>query len=197
MLITPIKTRAFRAPKDSLDDLLGYLTDLREKDIVVVTSKVVAICQGRCVPPGSSRTLRRIMKTEHAEHSKLFYRRGIDESNGNGHWILHPERPDKAAEEICRMLKQKFALVDLGVIITDSVYLNHRKSVISVAIGWYEIEPIKDYIGTPDLFGRKFVVDRSSIVDSLAAGACIVMGEGDECQPLAVVRDFSPARFVQ
>ncbi len=196
MLITTIKTRIFTPPKDSLDDLLGYITDLKERDIVVVTSKVVSICQGRCVPKEGSK-ISELMENEARPNSRMFSKMGIDESNGNKHWILHPIEPDKAAEEICCLLRSKFSIVELGVIITDTMYFHPRSALISVALGWHGIEPRKSYIGVSDLFGFVFTYELFTIVDSLAAGACIEMGEGNECKPLAIIRDFAPASFIK
>ena len=51
MKITPIKTRLFLPPKDSLDETLKSLSKrLKNGDIVVITSKIVSIAEGRCIP---------------------------------------------------------------------------------------------------------------------------------------------------
>ena len=47
----PIKTRVMQPPQDDLYNVLDeYLTEVKEGDVVLVTSKVVAIHQGQCVP---------------------------------------------------------------------------------------------------------------------------------------------------
>ena len=51
MKITSVKTDIVRPPKsDLLAAITGALPSLPEKSVVVVTSKVVSIWQGRCVP---------------------------------------------------------------------------------------------------------------------------------------------------
>ena len=47
---TPIKTRLVHPPKDDIYDILDSLPALEEKDIVFITSKILGIHQGRCVP---------------------------------------------------------------------------------------------------------------------------------------------------
>ncbi|HLC90005.1 MAG TPA: coenzyme F420-0:L-glutamate ligase, partial [Patescibacteria group bacterium] len=53
---------------------------------------------------------------------------------------------------------------------------------------------IKDYRGTPDIFGRKFKFSRTDIADSLATAAVLVMGEGNERRPLAII-EKAPVEF--
>jgi len=48
MIITPIKTRIFQA-KESLADLLFPKFALKNKSILVITSKILALSQGRVV----------------------------------------------------------------------------------------------------------------------------------------------------
>ena len=50
-------------------------------------------------------------------------------------------------------------------------------------------EGIRDYVGKPDIFGRLFAFSRANIVDALATSAVHTMGEGDECQPLAIIKN--------
>ena len=51
MEIIPIKTRILQPPNDNLmTALIDALPELKEGDIIVVSSKVVAIDEGRTVP---------------------------------------------------------------------------------------------------------------------------------------------------
>ena len=45
---------------------------------------------------------------------------GIDESNGNGYYILWPEDPQKTANEVRQYLCKRFSIKKVGVVITDS-----------------------------------------------------------------------------
>ena len=50
MQFIPIKTRPLNPPKDDLFEVIDkYLTDIKDGDIVFITSKVVAIHEWNCV----------------------------------------------------------------------------------------------------------------------------------------------------
>ena len=115
---------------------------------------------------------------------------GIDESNGNGYYILLPEDCFKSAQKIHEFLTGKHALKNLGVIVTDSRSLPLRYGATGVALGWWGIVPLEDHIGSSDLFGRPFKYERSNIVDGIAAAANLVSGETDECMPVVIARDI-------
>ena len=78
--------------------------------------------------------------------------------------------------------------------ITDSRTMPLRAGVTGVAVGYAGFRGIKDYRGTPDIFGRKFKFSRTNIADGLATAAVLVMGEGSEQQPLAIIKR-APVEF--
>ena len=45
--------------------------------------------------------------------------------------------------------------------------------------------------GNPDLFGRTLQVSISGFADEIAAAASLVMGQGDEAQPVVLVRGLT------
>ncbi|HDH99341.1 MAG TPA: putative folate metabolism gamma-glutamate ligase, partial [bacterium] len=55
--------------------------------------------------------------------------------------------------------------------------------------------PLRNYRGKKDIFGRKFKVTQLNITDSLAAAATLVMGEGREQTPIAVIENFTAVKF--
>jgi F420-0:gamma-glutamyl ligase len=120
---------------------------------------------------------------------------GIDESNGNGYYILWPKDPQKSANIIREHLVEKFNVKNIGVIITDSKTTPLRWGTTGVAISHSGFSALNDYMGKPDLFERIMRVTKSNVCDGLAAGAVAVMGEGDECTPLAVISDVKNANF--
>ena len=73
------------------------------------------------------------------------------------------------------------------MIITDTRLYPMRLGTMGVAIGYAGFAPIKNYAGTPDLFGRKLKRTQVNIVNALAVAAVLVMGEGAERRPLAVI----------
>ncbi len=213
MHILPITTRTLTPPKDDVFDVLDeFIDDLRDGDILCITSKILAIHQGRCIPledaPDKDALIkseaditlpRNLTPGEHAMHTmtdgNLAVGAGIDASNGNGHYILWPEDSSAAAREIHKHLTKKFEINDLGIIITDSHSVLLRYGAVGYAIGAYGIAPLQAYAGTNDLFNRKLVYEQANILDSLAAAAVLTMGEGGESKPLCIVRDVLQVTF--
>ena len=79
----------------------------------------------------------------------------------------------------------------IGVIIADSVGRAWREGTVGLAIGVSGIPARLDRRGEPDLFGRPLHVTEVGIADAIASAASIVMGEGAEGRPAALVRGLS------
>lgn len=211
MKITAVKThKVTNKDKDLFEILDRYIPKLEEQSIIVVTSKIISICEGRVVKIGeidkdelirqeSQYYLPRDINKYHVSltiaRNTLVATAGIDESNGNGYYILWPANPQKSANDIRGFLRDKFSLKHVGVIITDSKTTPLRWGVTAIAIAYSGIKPLKNYIGKKDLFGRPFVFEQLSVIDSLASAATVVMGEGAEQTPMAVMSDLPFVEF--
>ncbi|KKT79082.1 MAG: hypothetical protein UW75_C0026G0004 [Parcubacteria group bacterium GW2011_GWF2_44_8] len=209
MQVIPIKTRVLTPPQDDLLTVIDeYLTDVQEGDIIAISSKVVALHEGRCVPQTE------VNKEDLVEveadfiiprpywNSPLTVTKhaflgaaGIDESNGGGYLVLLPQDSFVAAKRYQEYLKAKFNLTNLGVLVTDSHSTPFRYGATGVALGWYGFRPIEDHRGRKDLFLREIQYERSNLADGLAAAATVVAGEVDECVPLVVLRDVPRVVF--
>ncbi len=199
MEILPLQVRKLLPPKDDLFAVLEEsLPVLHEGDIVCIASKVVAIHQGRTRAMPSDK---REMILDEAEwvddearpfltikNGQFIPFAGVDESNGNGHYVLWPEDPMEMAGEILEWMRGKSGIQNLGVVITDSTCLPLRNGTVGTAIGFAGFEPIRDYRGMKDLFGRTMELSRVNVADGLAAAATLVMGEGDEATPIVLIR---------
>ncbi len=84
---------------------------------------------------------------------------------------------------------------NLGVIISDTRSVPLRIGTAGRAIGVAGFLPIKSYIDKEDLFGRKSRVTISNLADALATSAVLMMGEGNEQTPLAVIKN-APVSFI-
>ncbi len=120
---------------------------------------------------------------------------GIDESNidhsaGGGRVLLLPQNPDASSAALKAALDARFG-VPVGIIINDSFGRPWRNGVVGVAIGSAGVPALRDMVGAPDLFGRAMRVTEVAIADELAAAASLVMGQGDEGQPVVHVRGFA------
>ena len=120
---------------------------------------------------------------------------GIDQSNvapsdGVERALLLPVDPDGSAEALRTGLAALFGMPP-AVIITDSFGRPFRRGTAGVAIGAAGLPALLDLRGNPDLFGRILQVSISGFADEIAAAASLVMGQGDEAQPVVLVRGLS------
>ncbi len=206
MIVTPYKTPKIEKGADLYAILDASLPKLEEKDVVVITSKIISICEGNLIKNDGTVDKRDLIHKESQFYMEeeclpkygiiltikddtLIASAGIDESNGNGYYILWPKDSMKSAQEIWEYLRKKHGLQDLGVIIADSRVTAMRWGTTGIGIGWCGFEPLKNYIGSPDIFGHELRVTREGIMDGLAGAANIVMGEGDEQTPIVHIRD--------
>jgi dihydrofolate synthase / folylpolyglutamate synthase len=214
MIITPISTRVFVPPKDDLFKILRFsLPKLKEQDIVVITSKVVSISEGRCIPSHLVKSKDSLIRSEcdfylprnntpgrwamHTLKNNVFMvSAGIDKSNALDHYILWPKNVKRSAREIQAWLMKKYKLKEVGVIITDSHSIPLRRGSVGISLSHAGFRPINDYRKMPDLFDRKLLVTQSNIVDGLAAAAVVCMGEGSEHTPVAIIRDAKFVTFI-
>lgn len=213
MEIKVIKTRKFLPPKDDLWGLIREsVSELEENSVFCITSKVVSVGEGRCIPLETKLTKDQIVFEEAEYYIKrgenpghrlhtitngiLVGSAGIDESNSNGYFILWPKDPDKSAKNIWEFLRREFKLKNLGVVITDSNAVPLKRGIVGHAISYWGFSNIKNYVGTKDLFGREFKYTRSNIPDSLAAFAVYLMGEGREQTPIVIFEDLPNIHFV-
>lgn len=211
MKVTAIKTHKITtSDKDLFAILDKYLLKLEEGSILAITSKIVSITEGRLIK------MDKVDKDELIKQEAQYYlprnlnpynisftitrnllavTAGIDESNGDGYYILWPKDPQATVNAVREYLKKRFKIKKVGVIITDSKTSPLRWGVTSIALAYSGFKPLKDYIGKKDLFARKFEFEKLSIVDSLASAVSVVMGEGAEQTPIAVINDLNFVDF--
>ncbi len=213
MKITPIKTPLVRVGKISLFSLIDKaVKDMPERSILAVTSKIVSLCEKNAVPQEET-TKEALVKRDATRYidprqsrwgitltitrNILIPSAGIDESNADGHFLLWPKNPQKTANTLRAYLTRHFRRRELGVIITDSTTTPLRRGTTGIALAHSGFDALKDYVGKKDLFGRPFKVSRLNVMNSIAAAAVGVMGEGSERTPLALISEIPSASFVQ
>lgn len=206
MIVTPYKTPKIVVGSTLFDILDRCLPHVTEECVVAITSKIISICQGRVVKNDGKTDKKKLIRRESqlymeddanikwgitltVKNDTLIASSGIDESNGNGYFILWPKGIPDIAAEIWRHVRRKHSVKKVGVIITDSHTTPLRWGTTGIGIGWCGFEPLNSYIDTPDIFGRNLHVTKASVLDGLAAASVAVMGEGNEQTPLAVISD--------
>ena len=203
MKVEAIKTRIFKENEDLTSFILRYVKKIPENSVLVVTSKIVAISEGRVVGYKNAKEKNRqkvaLIKQESdfALKTKITWltikdgivmaSAGIDESNAGGKLILLPKNSFHSAEILRKKLMQKFKLKNLGVLITDSMLFPLRAGIVGGAVGYAGFQGVRNYIGKKDIFKRKLKMSKTDVADSLATTAVLCMGEGSEQQPLAII----------
>jgi len=212
MKITPYKLRILVPPKDNLKSaIIVAKPRLKDGDVVIISSKVVSIGEGRtilCSVVGKDKLIEQeadwYLKAPRASRYRRVFTiaggtmvgsAGVDESNGNGYYILYPQDPMKSARALRAWLQKTYGLKNLGVIISDSTSIPLRRGALGFALAWSGFKPLRDYRGTEDLFNRTFNIEVANIADALAAAGNLAMGEGAEQTPLVVIRDVPNLHF--
>lgn len=224
MKIFAVKTKAMMPPKDDLFSLIkeSFLDNkikLKEESIIVITSKIVAIAEGRCIKINQNLSKEeqrkekdKLIKQEadffidrkHVPHQLvtltiknniLIPTAGIDQSNANGYYIFWPKDPFKEAKKIYTFIKKEFGIKKVGIIISDSHTTPLRSGISGISIAYYGFYPLRDYRGQKDIFGRELKMSQTNIVDSLADIAVFTMGEGNEQTPIAIAEDIKGIKF--
>lgn len=163
---------------------------LQDRDVLVVTQKVISKAEGRIVPAPdresaigseSVRVLRRLgeMTISETRHGFVCANAGVDASNIDGdHIALLPLDPDASARRIRARVKHLTG-ADIGVVISDTFGRAWRLGQTDVAIGVAGIEPFVDHRGKLDTHGHEMTATRIAVADEIAGAAEMVMGKTD------------------
>jgi len=215
-----------RTPRKGAPFNLGELVDrfvgseLRDGDILVISSKFIAVSEGRVVDLGTvvpsdyaaSESRRLNIPPELCElviresddviggvsgfmltlkEGLLTPNAGIDKSNiAHGKVVLYPRSPLESATTLVDEMRFRRG-VEIGVVVSDSRLMPTRKGTVGVALSAAGMEAIVDLRGKPDLFGNVLKVTSQAIADDLCSGAQVVMGEANESVPIVLVRGLN------
>lgn len=202
-----------------LEAMRKSVVELQDHDILVVAQKIVSKAEGRIMDLDIVKPSRKAQKMakEHSKDPRVMEvilqesvkllraqsgiivsetkqgfvcaNAGVDQSNIEGSKVvLLPVDSDKSARKLKKAIKRKIGK-EIGVIITDTFGRPFRNGQTNVAIGIAGIKPIKSYIGSFDMHGRKLKVTEIAVVDEIASAAELVMGKASGI-PVAVVRGY-------
>jgi coenzyme F420-0:L-glutamate ligase/coenzyme F420-1:gamma-L-glutamate ligase len=176
--------------------------DLRDGDVVVVTSKVVSKAEDRVVTGDreqaidgetvrvvAERDATRIVETR---HGFVLAAAGVDASNvPTGTVALLPEDPDRSAGRIRAGLRRRLG-VTVAVVVTDTFGRPWRNGLVDVAIGAAGIDVLDDHRGRVDAHGHALEMTVTAVADEVASAAELVKGKLAGV-PVAVVRGLGYA----
>jgi coenzyme F420-0:L-glutamate ligase/coenzyme F420-1:gamma-L-glutamate ligase len=209
------------------DDLAQQIADaaraggdpLVDRDIVVITSKIVSKAEGCAVElddvePSSfalswagrwdkdprvvevvlresKRIIRQIgpVLITETHHGFCCANSGVDQSSSGAHGRVLVLPRDSDAS--ARRFRKRFAElgVDVAVVISDTFGRPWREGQTDIAIGVAGLHPLRSYIGEVDPHGHEFRVQEICTVDELTGAAELVKGNTSRV-PVAVVRGY-------
>jgi coenzyme F420-0:L-glutamate ligase/coenzyme F420-1:gamma-L-glutamate ligase len=186
-------------------------------DVFVVAQKIVSKAEGAVIrldqiePSGAAREWadangkdprvievilresRRIVRMERGiliaetHHGFVCANAGVDASNvAPGSVTVLPKDPDASAERLRASLSARCGCA-VGVIVSDTFGRAWREGVNNVALGVAGLQPLVDYRGGLDAFGRPLTSTVIALADELASAAEIVMGK-TAATPVAIAR---------
>ena len=222
MQLFKIHTGLIKSHQDIINEIIQNLDtsqiDIEDNDIIAITSKIVALSQGRIVkledvkPSDLARKLSKkynldpeyvelIIKeadeiyggTDQAictlKEGVMIANAGIDRKNVPlGYAVLSPSNPYKSAQNIRQRIYEIKGKF-VGVVIVDSRVTPLRLGTVGVAFGFSGFNPVRDCRGFKDLYGKPLQITRHCQVDDLAGAAHLVMGEVDEKVPAILIRN--------
>ncbi|HIA10417.1 MAG: coenzyme F420-0:L-glutamate ligase [Candidatus Nitrosopelagicus sp.] len=218
--IIPVKIQKEIEPDDDLVDLILESSEVNDGDILVFSQKIVSKNDGRILSLSSVNPSllangiassygkdprlvelilsesKRIVRMENGiiivetKHGFVCANAGIDESNvQDGYATLLPDNPDQSANLLKGKIEQKTGK-NIAVIISDTFGRPFRLGQTNVAIGIAGLEPVLDYNGKPDTFGKIMQVTAIAIADEICSASELVMGKVEKC-PIAIVRNYN------
>ena len=187
------------------DDLASLLAPalrsvgVRDEDVVVVTSKMVAKAEGRLVAADdptrtvAAETARIVARRgdlviAETSHGYVCANAGVDASNVDaGTLALLPTDPDGSARRLREELEGRLGVRGLAVVVSDTFGRAWRVGVVNVAIGADGLPSLVDLRGRSDDRGRTLETTEIALADEIAAAGGLVMGK-DARIPVAIVR---------
>ena len=222
MQLFPGKTPIIQANDNLVEILISSMKKQRLKprngDILVISSKVVALTEGRIVnyktvnPSEKAKALAKQYDLEPGfvelvlqEADKIFggvkrailtmknnvfiANAGVDHSNAPENYaILWPKNPSTSVDNIRKEFKKRLN-VNIGVIICDSHCSPLRTGTTGFALATSGFNAVVDERGKSDLFSKRMRITQRAIADGLASAAVVVMGETNEKIPAVLIRD--------
>jgi len=218
--IIPLHIEKEIEPSDDLSELILMSSDLHDGDILVVAQKIVSKQEGRIVDLSTVKPsllsegissqyqkdpritelilseTKRIVRMQNeiiiveTNNGIICANAGVDESNvKEGYATLLPINSDNSARIIRNKIKEQ-TNKNVAVIISDTFGRPFRMGQTNCAIGISGLNPIMNYAGTLDSFGKILRITEIAVADELSAAAELVMGKALKC-PVAIIRDYS------
>jgi coenzyme F420-0:L-glutamate ligase/coenzyme F420-1:gamma-L-glutamate ligase len=192
-------------------------TPLRDRDLLVVSQKIVSKTEGRLVrlsevtPSDRARAVaeeigrdprlvevilsesRRVVRQDkgvlivETHHGWVCANAGVDQSNVDADTACL--LPEDSDRSAAQLRERLRALTghDLAIVVADTFGRPWREGLVNVAVGLAGFQPIVSYLGKEDPAGHVLQATILALADELASAAEPVMGKLDRV-PVAIIR---------
>jgi F420-0:gamma-glutamyl ligase len=201
--VTPIETDVFAIGADLAAFVERHVLreQVKERMVLAVTSKIVSLAENRLVKRDEIDKAALVKREADVFLGEVGYgcfltvkeglfipSAGIDESNSEGgDYIVYPAKPYESAQRLWSELRERWGIKELGILLTDSHTSPLRKGVTGICLSHWGFTAVRNMIGSRDIFGRELMMTKMNLADGLSAAAVLMMGEGAEKRPLAVI----------
>lgn len=220
MQIIPIRIEKEIEPSDDISQLIINSEEIHNGDVLVIAQKIISKHEGRTVKLSSVvpsllaegissqyeknphivelilNESKQIIRMDHGilivetNNGFICANAGIDESNvQDGFATLLPLNSDISAENIRNDILKKTNKT-VSVVISDTFGRPFRMGQTNCAIGISGMNPILDYAGTKDSFGKTLRVTAIAIADEICSAAELVMKKTTNC-PIVIIRGYN------
>lgn len=200
-----------------LDAIRDNGLELMDRDVVVVTQKIVSKAEGMIVDLASVTPSEQAIKIarEHGKdarvvelvlreakrivaimdgviitetrHGFVCANSAVDGSNVEGEHVTLLPLDPDESARRIRYGLMKMTGRRVAVVISDTFGRPFREGQVNVAVGIAGIRPIMDYRGSRDMYGKELRVTSIAVADEVASAAELVMGKSRGI-PVAIVR---------
>tara|TARA_B100000029_G_scaffold512171_1_gene608124 strand:+ start:4091 stop:4846 length:756 start_codon:yes stop_codon:yes gene_type:complete len=192
---------------------------LRNKDVLVITQKIISKAEDRLIHINSIKLTSKAIKLSKSinknplltqlilneskriiqkkpgviitetHHGFICANSGIDKSNIPENYYCLLPINPDKSAKKIRLILEKEHSVKLGIIISDTFGRPFRSGQTDVAIGVSGINPLLNYKGIKDSYNKNINVTSIAIADELASSAELVLGKISN-SPIALIRGY-------
>jgi coenzyme F420-0:L-glutamate ligase/coenzyme F420-1:gamma-L-glutamate ligase len=188
--VVAVSQKVVSKAEGRLKRLRDVVPSLRAKEVAAVTGKDMRFVE--LVLDETAKIVKAVLGFLVVEDKRgwVCLNAGADKSNvslESDLYTLLPVDPDESARRLRREI-MRLTGKRAGVLICDTYSRPFRRGQMEFAIGVAGVKVFKDYRGEKDLFGYVLQVKNVAMVDELACAAELLMGQGSEAVPVAIIR---------